>query len=509
MPVLKKHFSISPLNDNPMNIIGGSVISGGFSHRDGFPTIRFSLPSQMALLETSTLHLVGQFVVKKTGDNTIFDDAVVANDNLNNNSADLTSATITNIPNWGGIKNMVDKVVVQSKKSQVELTSAINYAQYEGLLECYTHNEDDYVQSPLTRGLASGSNADKINRRVVRSADPATMTGIASTSDKCIGQHFSIRLNLDLLNSLPLHLGNDYTGGLLVSIHLNPDSQLFCNRFNGYDVAQVAAANSASTMSYVLKNLKLEGRYVIPTAQELASYPSAIMLNSRLNLINDVQSSINSNSYTPQLSMVKSMVNLFLDNDQTNNVQKNANNFRHAVGAKANQQGKNGLRYPFDYKTEMVPSFDSAVERGTLANGINPPTMPHPLVQMGDCEVRRQFEHAVLGGKSPYHSSATLKQQNASLVADASVYQAGTTALAGNNMVPNCVGVGADYTFGMGNIQNFVNQDYNLTMESGVNTGNAKLPASRSGANATNPLLQQTFIRHLSPFNLQSLVKTM
>jgi len=69
--------------------------------------------------------------------------------------------------------------------------------------------------------------------------------------------------------------------------------------------------------------------------------------------------------------------------------------------------------------------------------------------------------------------------------------------------------VGADYTFGMGNIQNFVNQDYNLTMETGVNTGNAKLPASRSGANATNPLLQQTFIRHLSPFNLQSLVKTM
>ncbi len=509
MPVLKKHFSISPLNDNPMNIIGGSVISGGFSHRDGFPTIRFSLPSQMALLETSTLHLVGQFVVKKTADNTIFDDAVVANDDLNNDSANLTPATITNIPNWGGIKNVVDKVVVQSKKSQVELTSAINYAQYEGLLECYTHNADDYIQSPLTRGLASGRDADKINRRVLRSADPATMTGIPSTNDKCIGQHFSIRLNLDLLNSLPLHLGNDYTGGLLVSIHLNPDSQIFCNRFNGYDVAQVAAANSASTMSYVLKNLKLEGRYVIPTAQELASYPSAIMLNSRLNLINDVQSSINSNSYTPQLSMVKSMVNLFLDNDQTNNVQKNANNFRHAVGEKANQQGKNGLRFPFDYKTEMVPFFDSSVERGTVANGINPPSMPHPLFQMGDCEVRRQFEHAVLGGKSPYHTSATLKQQNASLVADASVYQAGTTALAGNNMVPNCVGVGADYTFGMGNIQNFVNQDYNLTMESGVNTGNAKLPASRSGANATNPLLQQTFIRHLSPFNLQSLVKTM
>ena len=76
-------------------------------------------------------------------------------------------------------------------------------------------------------------------------------------------------------------------------------------------------------------------------------------------------------------------------------------------------------------------------------------------------------------------------------------------------MVPNAVGVGADFTFNMGNIQNFVNQDYNLTLESGVNTGNAKLPVSRSGANATNPLLQQTFVRHMSPFNLQTLVKSM
>ena len=106
----------------------------------------------------------------------------------------------------------------------------------------------------------------------------------------------------------------------------------------------------------------------------------------------------------------------------------------------------------------MVPFFDSSVERGTAANGVNPPTMPIPLMQMGDCEVRRQFEYALLGGKAPYHSSATLKQQNASLVADASVYQAGTTGLAGNNMVPNAVGVGADFTFNMGSIQNFVNQ---------------------------------------------------
>ena len=508
MPVLKKHFSISPLNDNPMNIIGGSVISGGFSHRDGFPTIRFSLPSQMALLETSTLHLTGQFVVKKTEDNTIFDDAVVANDD-ENNGVNMTRATGTNIPNWGGVKNVIDKVVVQSKKSQVELTSAINYAQYEGMLECYTHNKEDYLESPLCRALSSGANADFINRRVIRSADPATITNLpGGVNSKYIGTPFSIRLNLDLLNNLPLHLGNDYTGGLLISVHLNPDSQVFCNRFSGYDVAQVAQANASSQASYVLKNIKMEGRYVIPTAQELGSYPDAVMLNSRLNLINDVQASINSNSYTPQLQMVKSIVNLFLDNDQINNVNKNANNFRHAVGSKANQQAKNGLRYPYDYETIAKPEWDSAVENGTQANGINPPTMTIPTNQIGDCEIRHQFQHALLGGRDPYHSSATIKQQNASLTADREVYANGAV-LTNSNMTPNCIGVGADYTFNMGNVQNFVNQDYNLTLKSGVNTGNVKLPATRNGANATNPLLQQTFLKHFSPFNLRTLVKTM
>ena len=511
MPVLKKHFSLSPLNDNPLNIIAGSVISGGFSHRDGFPTIRFSVPSQMAMLETSTLHMVGQFIVQKTEDNTILDEAPTANTNLNNDSANLTRETCTNIPNWGGIKNCIDKVVVQSKKSQVELTSAINYAQYEGLLECYTHNKDDYLESPLVRGLSSGANADFVNRRVISAYDPTGLAQGTDTNDRNIGQFFSIRLNLDLLNNLPLNLANDYTGGLLITIHLNPDSQVFCNRFRGYDTAQVAQANAASQASYSLKNIKLEGRYIIPTQQEMSAYPTAVMLNSRLNLINDVQSSVNSNAYTPQLSMVKSMVNLYLDNDQTNNVQKNCNNFRHVVGEKANQQAKNGLRYPFDYKTEMVPNFNSSVERGTATNGIDPLTLAVPTVQMGDCEVRRQFEYALLGGKTPYHSSATIKQQNSSLAEDAGIYAGASTTLANNNMKPNCVGIGADYTFGMGNVQNFVNQDYNLTVESGVNTGNAKLPSAqnRNGAGAANPLLQQTFIRHLSPFNLQTLVKTM
>ena len=253
--------------------------------------------------------------------------------------------------------------------------------------------------------------------------------------------------------------------------------------------------------------LKLEGRYVVPTPEENASYPKGIMLNSRLNLINDVQSNINSSSYTPQLQFVKSMVNVYLDNDQTNNTEKNANNFRHPVGHKANQQAKNGLRFPFDYKTELQPKFNNEFVRGgAFAGDTTAETLIKKSTAMGDVEVRKQFERALLGGVEPYHSSADLELLENSLTEDYDGTAPGANGV-GDNTKPNIQGIGADFTFNMGGIQNFVNQDYNLTIESGVNTGSARLPASRNGGATLNPLLQQTFIRHGSQLDFQNLVK--
>lgn len=504
MPLIKKHFSLSPLNDSPV-IVSANVVQGGFSHKDGFPTIRFSLPAQNVMLETSTLKLVGQFIIKKDDQDILDDQVNLVNTDLNN-TANLEYATAVNIPNWGGMKNVIDKVVIQSKKSQVELTSAINYAQYESLSECYANNEDDYRTSPLCRSLNSGKNSEFTNRRMVRSADAGACPSLVDKNDKNVGQFFSIRINLDLLNNLPLHLGQDFLGGALITIHLAPDSNVLCNRHRDTSVANQPLSRSAEGSNYVLKNLKMEGRYLIPSQADLEQYPSAVMLNSRLNLINDIQSSINSNSYTPQLSMVKSIMNLYQDQNQPNNFAKNMNNFRYPTGTKAYQQAKNGLRFPQDYKTLVVPNFETTDMPFPTAFETN--NLHFPVLGMGDAEVRKQFDKALLGGIEPYHSSATFELMNNSLVEDYANTAAGASGN-GNNMRPNCVGVGADYTFNMGSIQNFQNQDYNLQMESGVNTGNALLPPSRNGGAVANPHLQQTFIKHLSPFSLQTLVKTM
>ena len=348
MPIIKKHFSIAPLNDNPavLSNAAAPVISGGLSHKDGFPTVKFSVPPQPAMLEIATLKLVGQFLVKNS-DNTAFTPAdvsggaasVYSNGNAtagtinHNNGANLARETALNVPNWGGVKNMIDKVVIQSKKSLIELSSSINYGQFVSIGECYTHNEEDYLHSPLSRSMSCGSNADKLNRRTLTCAKAQLNAAgrgdggfptLNTSNDRHVGQFFSIPIQVDLLQVQDLFLDDDYLGGLLITIHLAPDAALFYNRFRVYDVAQQPNADQSS-VNYVLKNLRLEGRYIVPTPEEENAYPRQIQLPSRLNLINDIHSSVNANSYTPQLQMVKSLVNVFMDNDQTNNFNHNQN----------------------------------------------------------------------------------------------------------------------------------------------------------------------------------------
>ena len=119
-------------------------------------------------------------------------------------------------------------------------------------------------------------------------------------------------------------------GGLLITLHLSPDAQVFHSRIRKFDGP---ATNADITgVSYILKNLKLEGKYVMPTPEDLKAYNPVVTMNSRVNLMNDVVSSENANTYTPQLQMVKGIINTYLDDNQSNNYKQNANNFRFPCG---------------------------------------------------------------------------------------------------------------------------------------------------------------------------------
>ena len=137
MPVAKKHFSISPNNDKPTIAVAANTIRGGFSSRQGDPTCRFSVPASNMILDVNSLRLVGQFQVKTGNDNVVLSSVTNIDDN---NGANLNRATSANIPNYGGLHNLIEKVVIQSKKSNTELASINNYPMNASLMEAYSHN---------------------------------------------------------------------------------------------------------------------------------------------------------------------------------------------------------------------------------------------------------------------------------------------------------------------------------------------------------------------------------
>tara|TARA_R110000823_G_scaffold118370_7_gene242181 strand:+ start:3448 stop:5079 length:1632 start_codon:yes stop_codon:yes gene_type:complete len=502
MPSKKLNFSLSPLNDNPVSV-SGATLANGFTHKNGFPTIKFSIPAQDILLDTQSLYLCGQYILlDNAGDlvNTTYQnrDTIDANNNL------LADNTKVNFSNWNGISSVIDKVVIQSKKTQQEIQTIVNYSQWDALKMGHSNNNEDYRQSPLIRNLCSGTHDGYVKRHLNQM--PVIGGGnaevhIPDIGNKFYGQFFSVRLDVALLKAQMLHLGNAFCGGLLLTLHLQPDAGFFHQRFKNLNQAGNSQAQNITGFQYVLKSLKLEGKYAIPTQEDLASYNPVITLNTRVNLMNDIVSSSNSNTYTPQLQQVKGIVNTFMDDDQQNNYSQNQNNYRVPVGLQEYQQGRNNIRFPYDYPTKLQPNTETTAPSG---NAVGIATLAMPQVAIGDSELRLQFVRSMMGGKIPSHTSLSLGNSNENLKND---YGSDTTATGtvstGDQTHPDLLGIACDYTNGLGQLQNFVNQDYELKVECGVNTGRGTLPNDRKNKVS----IQESYIKNFAEIDLRTLQK--
>ena len=505
MPTKKLNFSLAPINDNAVLVSGGQLTQG-YSHKNGFPTIKFSIPAQDVMLDVNNLYLCGQLLVLDTDGaslttptSTIASGVVTSTYNTNNGSATITKQNCINTSSWNGVASVIDKVVVQSKKTQTELQTIINYAPYDALKMGHQNNKDDYKQKIAVRNLALGQSHGFACRHLVNT--PAVGTShLTSIGDKFVGQFFSIKLDVAMLKAQMIHLGNQFAGGLLITLHLSPDSAVFSSRFRKINAGTTNA--DITGVSYMLKNVKLEGKYALPSQQDLKSYNPIITMNSRVNLMNDLVSSENANTYTPQLAMVKGIVNTFMDDNQSNNYLLNQNNFRVPVGLVKYQQGKNNMRYPNDFETLIQPNPQGSTTAGVA---LSPNLNGFPSSVQGDSELRLQFGRALLGGRLSTHTSATLDLTNKNMLGDYDADNAtSATEQRGDNTNPDLLGIACDYSNNVSQLQNFVNQDYELKVSSGVNTGRTNLPQTR----VNRVSIQESYIKNLSQIDLRTLVKT-
>ena len=497
MPIKKVNFSIAPINENRVIQTGATTVTGGFSHKQGSATVRFSIPTSERLLQSSSLRLTGQIILKTANDN-VYNNAVGANI-LENNGVNLQRFTSCNMPTFGGVKNCIDKVIVQSKKSNVELANVNQYGLYSTLKEVYTNKEDDYLWGKVCNGsLSQGRHAEATNRRINLSAN-TTQFGLEMGS-KWVGQMFSMDLECDIFKGQNLHLGQSQLNGLLVTLHLAPDSAVFTQRFKTIGTNQTQA--NINECMYVLKNLRLEGKYLIPTAQDLKNYNSNMMLNARLNLVNDIHSDDNTKSYTPQLNSVKSFINMFQDEDQQNNLRVQQNNCRMPQGLKSYEQGKDNVRTPFTFPIKFQPNLSSRLEFGV--GGIIRNIMHKGDILDSDVESRKHFERSLLGVESK-KNVFNLSYIDSIQTAEYEDLTPNVDNGKGNNLVPDCRGMGVSYEFGLGNTMPYMGSDYSLNIKSVIQTGNIQVPTDRNNKSS----IMQSFVRHSAQLNTASLVRSM
>ena len=509
MPISKTFFSVPPINDSSTQT-NGNTLKGGFSANKGNQFVKFQLSAQERMLDTSDMFLTFQIVyVDSSGTPIKMAAASTTASYSANNGADLAKTSNLNIGNWGGAQNAIKRIFVQSKKSAISISEHRNYPAYVGIRNANSISPEEYIDSPLTRYGAGGSKAGFTNRHSVMmsnatNAASTDLPNISNINDEQYGQFCSFKLNTALLNnSQPLHLGNDYLGGLLVNLELNNENGFFYQRFKSLGTDQTDAAVTGTY--YIIKNMRLQGRLMVPTPDEVKNYQPQMILDDRLNLINDVQSSVNSSKYTPQVSACKGFVNLFLDDDQQNNIAENEGNFRLPLGLRSYQQNKNNIRNPQDFVIEVTPNLltTTSAAPGVTASFSSANFTQHAAAQ-GDAEVRANFQRSLLDGRLADKTSASLALTNKSLQADYQNVRAVATGGVGDNTHADCLGVGLDLTQGMGNVSNFFQRDYDLIMRSGVNAGSALLPASRR----SKPEVMESYIRNKSLFNTQTLQKS-
>lgn len=513
MPSQKVYFSIPPLNDQSVSSAANAV-SGGFSTKNGNANIKFAIGSQDRLLDTSDMYLTGQIIhVKSDGTPLTMKAAAAASkaDYSASNGANLQAVSNQNVSNFAGVSTMVKKIFIQSKKTSVNISEHRNYPMYNEVRHAWTNNKADYRISPLIRTGAGGVDAGVLNRHTCLMDNATTgasgqLATISGQEDPNYGHFFSFKLNTALLNNAqPIHLGQSYLGGLLVNIELNNENGFYNNRFADMGTNQTDADVLAGSY-YVIKNLKLNGRFLVPTPQDLQSYNPNFVLADRFNLINDVNSSVNSSKYTPNVNAVRAIANMFLDQTQENNRSDNQGNFRVPLGLAEYQQNKNNVRQPQDFVVEVVPNLLTKTKHSG-AGSISAADYGNKAAAEGDAEVRNQWQRSVLNGELAGKTICGIEMLKKSLDAD---YET-RGAISQNDGVRdltevNAMGVGLDYSHNMGMTSNYSGSaDYDIILKSGVASGDAVLPTARRDVAE----LQQTYVRNVAAFNSQTLVKSM
>jgi len=277
------------LDIQPSNVVS----TGTVSYRDGNPVIQFIIGEQDRYLVGQSLRFCGNLQVFKDSGRAI----PVDGDNIN-------------ISPKLGMYGIIDQIVLSSQRSK----NVIEHIRHFGRWAASYYGNIASKQEAM--GHLNESALILPNKTATKKSIIENVNGSSSTNKSFSGNSFAVNLPTGLLSSAePIGLSSKGwgIGGLMVEIHLTPDSQFLI-------------APSLPNAFYELSNLKLICEVITPSVDELSRLMNQSSNVLEYNAISSYYTSINSTNaiinFGLGLSRVLSVFCNFIPSSHLNTLQQ-------------------------------------------------------------------------------------------------------------------------------------------------------------------------------------------
>ena len=239
----------------PSNVTANSKVS----FRGGNPVIQFIIGEQDRLLMGNSLRFVGKFRCL-----------------LSSGSSSVSDVSALSMSEKLGVYSCIDTLTIKSQRTGQTIESIRNYNRFLASYLPATTSKEDNMGHMYESALILPNYA----------AQQASVVDIPSSSST--QNHFCMSLPCGLFNGgEPIPLMEEAVGGLLVELHLAPDSQVFHSQ-NDTDSA------SYTDSFYEFSDVTLAAELMEPDAQTLQQLKSRTSATYEYNSISSYYQTINS-----------------------------------------------------------------------------------------------------------------------------------------------------------------------------------------------------------------------
>lgn len=329
---------MSQQGNQHIEIVSSNTTSDGkLSFHNGQPVIQFIIGEQERYLLGQSVRLVGNFCVKATS----------TTGGSANGSLTMDGRT--------SLYSTIDQLVIKSQATNQTIEHIRNYNRMMASILPSQNDLDDGL-THYNEGVLQTLNSKAIKSGVVDSDKALTKAPLS----------FSLPLHCGLLNgSPPIPLSRSWgVGGLIVEVHLAPDSNVLFNSKGG-------AATQLSDAFYEYSNVALVAEVQTPAPSDMAQ----LQKNSgsggtfEYNSISSYYTTFNSTNaiinFSLGLSRVLSVFCNFITSSHINNRQYNGmttyypKNSDEVATIKQVVFTRGGERMPLDYNIDAIQKTDS------------------------------------------------------------------------------------------------------------------------------------------------------